>query len=593
MEKGKLKVKAPTWNLDDLYKGLHDPSLKKDLTQLSETIQLFAKKYEGKVAHLSAEKLLESIKEYESLSEKLGRISSFASLLFAQDMTQKEVASFYQNIQEETTELSTHLIFYCLELNQIPAEQLKQKLAESSDLARYKPWIDNVRVFKKHQLNKDLERLFHELSLPAASNWVRLYDETFAALTFSYEGKALSITELMNFFTSPDESVRQKASEVFGAKLKEHAPLFTIILNTLSKEKQIEDKWRGYARPVSSRNLVNQVEDEVVTALLKTVQNKYPELSHRYYKLKAKWLGKDKLNYWDRNAPLPKDTQKKYSWDEAQEIVLNAYQQFSPEMAAIGRQFFDKNWIDAEVRPGKDSGAFSHPTIPSAHPYILQNYQGKIWDIMTLAHELGHGIHQVLAAKQGYLMADTPLTLAETASIFGEMLTFQSLLNQITHKEEKKILLAGKVGDMLNTIVRQISFSQFEHEFHDLRQKKELTTDEINALWMKTQQESLGSAVVLKDNYSYYWTYISHFFHVPFYVYAYAFGNCLVNSLYATYEAGLPNFQEKYISMLQAGGTLHHTQLLAPFNLNASKANFWEQGLNLVSGWIDELEALS
>ena len=593
MEKGKLKVKAPTWNLDDLYKGLKDPALKKDLSDLSEKIELFSNKYEGKVANLSTSALLASIKEYEALSEKLGRISSFASLLFAQDMTHKEAASFYQNMQEETTQLSTHLIFYCLELNQIPSDALKQKLDESSDLARYKPWIDNVRLFKKHQLSKDLERLFHEISLPAASNWVRLYDETFAALTFPFEGKELSITEVMNFFTSPDESVRQKASESFGAKLKENASLFTIILNTLSKEKQIEDKWRGYAKPVSSRNLANQVEDEVVTALITSVQNKYPDLSHRYYKLKAKWLGKDKLNYWDRNAPLPTDTQKQYSWDEAQEIVLNAYHQFSPEMASIGREFFDKNWIDADVRPGKDNGAFSHPTIPSAHPYILQNYQGKIWDVMTLAHELGHGIHQVLSAKQGYLMADTPLTLAETASIFGEMLTFQTLLSQSTSKEEKKILLAGKVGDMLNTIVRQISFSKFEHEFHDLRQKKELTTDEINALWMKTQQDSLGSAVVLKDDYAYYWTYIGHFFHVPFYVYAYAFGNCLVNSLYATYEAGLPNFQEKYIQMLQAGGTLHHTQLLAPFKLNASKTNFWDQGLNLVSGWIDELEELS
>jgi oligoendopeptidase F len=593
MQKGKTKVKAPTWNLDDLYKGLKDPAIKQDLSSLSHEMELFSKKYEGRITDLSGDDLAASIQEYESLSEKLGRISSFASLLFAQDMTHKEVAAFYQNMQEEITQLSTHLIFYSLELNQISTEKLKEKFDQSSALTRYKPWIENVHIFKKHQLTKDLERAFHEFSVPACSNWIRLYDETFARMTFPFDGKELAIAEIMEFFTSPQESLRQKASETFGAKLKENSSLFTIIFNTLCKEKQIEDKWRGYERPVSSRNLANQIEDEVVNALIKSVEKKYPQLSHRYYKLKAKWLGKEKLNYWDRNAPLPNDIQKKISWDEAQEIVLDAYQKFSPQLASIGRQFFEKNWIDAEIRPGKDNGAFSHPTIPSAHPYILQNYHGKIWDVMTLAHELGHGIHQVLSSQQGYLMADTPLTLAETASIFGEMLTFQSLLSQTTNAEERKILLAGKVGDMLNTIVRQISFSRFEHELHDLRRERELTTEEINTLWMKTQQESLGPSVVLKDNYAYYWTYISHFFHVPFYVYAYAFGNCLVNSLYATYENNLPDFQGKYIQMLQAGGTLHHTKLLAPFNLNASKANFWDQGLNLVSRFIDELEDLS
>ncbi|MFN7662924.1 MAG: M3 family oligoendopeptidase [Alphaproteobacteria bacterium] len=593
MEKGKLKVKAPTWNLDDLYKGVKDPAIEKDLAALKASIDTFVEKYESKVTTLDSQALALSIQDYESLSERMGRLSSFASLIFAQDMTHKEKASFYQNIQEKITDLSTPLIFYTLEFNQIADSTLKSYYSESPLLSRYKPWIENVRIFKKHQLNKDLEHVFHELSLPASRNWVRLYDETFATMTFQYEGKDLSIAQIMNFFTSANEEERQRSAEAFGARLKKSAPLFTLILNTLAKEKQIEDKWRQYARPVSSRNLANNVEDEVVKTLLQSVQSKYPSLSHRYYKLKAKWLGKDKLNYWDRNAPLPQDTQKKYSWDEAQEIVLAAYHQFCPKMAAIGKEFFDKNWIDAEVRPGKDNGAFSHPTVPSAHPYILQNYQGKIWDVMTLAHELGHGIHQVLSAKQGYLMADTPLTLAETASIFGEMLTFQILLNQAKSKEEKKILLAGKVGDMLNSIVRQISFSQFEHEFHDIRKSKELSTEEINDLWLKTQQESLGPSVVLKDNYAYYWTYISHFFHVPFYVYAYAFGNCLVNSLYATYQNKLPAFQEKYFSMLEAGGTLHHTELLSPFSLNAKDPHFWHQGLDLVSEWIDELEDLS
>src|SRR3989344_700070 len=593
MEKGKLKVKAPTWNLDDLYQGLKDPAIRRDLSALAKDIQSFVKKYEGEVADLSAAALAASIKEYEDLSERIGRVACFSVLFFAQDMTDKEATSFYQNIQEETTELSTHLIFYSLELNQIPTDTLKKKFEQCPALPNYNPWIEQARIFKAHELGKALETVFHELSAPACNNWLRLYDETFSKMRFPLDGKDLSFVEITNFFTSPDESLRQKAAEAFGATLKEAAPVCALILNTVSKEKQIEDRWRHYDKPVSSRNLGNHVEDEVVSALNQSVQKKYPDLSHRYFKLKAKWLGKDKLNYWDRSAPLPKDTQKKYSWDEAQEIVLDAYHKFSPEMASIGRQFFDKNWIDAAVRPGKDSGAFSHPAVPSLHPYILQNYQGKIWDVMTLAHELGHGIHQVLASRQGYLMADTPLTLAETASIFGEMLTFQSLLDQTPNKEEKKILLAGKTSDALNTLVRQISFSQFEHEFHDRRREKELTLEEINALWMKTQQDSLGPSVILKDNYAYYWAYISHLFHVPFYVYAYAFGNCLVNSLYMTYENKFPDFQKKYIQMLQAGGTLHHTKLLEPFGLDASKANFWDQGLNLVSRWIDELEDLS
>ena len=593
MEKGKLKVKAPTWNLGDFYKDIKDPQIEKDLKFLSQEIEKFVSHYEGKVGKLSSEQLGTSIKQYESLSEKLGYITSFSSLLFAQDMTHKESASFYQHIQEETTNLSTPLIFYTLELNNISEKDLKEKMKESSLLAHYKPWINNIRVFKDHQLKKDIETLFHELRAPASDNWVRLYDETFALMKFPFNGKDFSIAEIINFSTSPDEETRKKASACFGQKLKENAPLFTIIFNTLSKEKQIGDKWRKYKNPISSRNLENCVEDKVVDTLTRSVQDKYSVLSHRYYELKSKWLGQEKLNYWDRNAPLPTDSQKQFSWDEAQEIVLNAYHEFSPEMADIGRQFFDKNWIDAEMRPGKDSGAFSHPTVPSVHPYILQNYQGKIWDIMTLAHELGHGIHQVLSSKQGYFMSDTPLTLAETASIFGEMLTFQSLLSQVKTREEKKILLAGKVGDMLNSIVRQISFSQFEREFHDQRQKKELSTEEICSIWMETQQDSLGPSVILGGNYQYYWSYISHFFHVPFYVYAYAFGNCLVNSLYVTYENKLPHFQEKYIQMLRSGGTLHHKDLLKPFNLDATKEDFWYQGLDLVSKLIDELEDLS
>ena len=593
MEKSKLKIKAPAWDLTDFYKGITDPKIKNDLDAAEKEISAFRKTYEGKVQGLSATTLAEAIKAYEAISESLSFVASYAGLLYAADMNHKENVSFYQKAHERVSSLSKNLIFFTLEINQIDQKIIASYSEESADLAKYKPWLQVVQAYKAHQLDQKTETLFHELSLPASSNWVRLYDETFARLKFNFRGKELSISEIINLSLEPDETTRKEASLVFGNVLKENSELFTLILNTIAKEKHISDEWHHHKRPVSSRNLENQVEDKVVETLIESVQEAYKDTSHRFYKLKAKWLGKEKLDYWDRNAPLPTEKMKTYSWDEAQEIVLHAYQQFSPEMATIGKQFFDKNWIDAALRPGKDSGAFSHPTVPSVHPYILQNYHGKAWDIMTLAHELGHGIHQVLAAEQGYLMADTPLTLAETASIFGEMLTFQSLLSATTDERERKTILAGKVSDMLNSIVRQISFSAFEHKFHDKRRSHELSTEEISELWLATQKESLGPSVIIKDNYAYYWSYISHFFHVPFYVYAYAFGNCLVNSLYMCYQKRPQGFQEKYITMLKAGGTLHHKDLLKPFGLDTTRADFWKEGLSLVSTMIDELEDLS
>jgi oligoendopeptidase F len=358
----------------------------------------------------------------------------------------------------------------------------------------------------------------------------------------------------------------------------------------LIKEKEVEDKWRQYKKPVSSRNRVNQVEDEVVDALVGTVTKNYQKLSHRYYALKAKWFDVSQLNYWDRNAPIPGEDDAIISWKEAKEIVLNSYNTFSPHLATIGEQFFDKNWIDASPRAGKASGAFSHPTVPSVHPYILMNYQGKSRDVMTLAHELGHGIHQVLAGRQGHLMADTPLTLAETASVFGEMLTFQSMLKNKTSPEQRRLMLASKVEDMLNTVVRQIAFHEFETHLHDERRSGELTPDDIGEIWMKIQKKSLGPAIKLDPNYSAFWSYIPHFIHSPFYVYAYAFGDCLVNSLYAVYEESESGFTEKYIEMLSAGGTLRHKELLSPFNLDAGNPEFWEKGLSMIEGFIDELD---
>ncbi len=585
-------MKAPSWNLDDLYKGIEDPKIQQDLETSQKAALEFSKKYETKVGTLSAEALAKAIQEYESLGETLGRLGSFSRLVFAQDMTDKKGVSFYQRTEESLIEISTNFLFFTLELNDISDATLEKYFKESKGLAHYKPWIDNIRTFKKHQLSKDLEKILHEKSGPSCSNWIRLYDETFSEIRFPFNGKKLTSTDIGNLMLDPNPKTREKAAKVFSKVLKENISLFTLVFNTIIKDKEIDDRWRGYKAPIEPRNKANLVDDKVVESLITSVRNYYPKLSHRFYKLKAKWMGKKKMPYWDRNAPLAEDDNRVIPWEEAQKIVLKSYRDFSPQMADIGQMFFDKNWIDAALRPGKDSGAFSCSTVPSVHPYILQNYHGKTWDVMTLAHELGHGIHQTLAAKQGDLMSNTPLTLAETASIFGEMLTFHSLLSETSDPKRRKVILVGKVGDMLNTVVRQISFCEFEKAVHEKRKQGELTPEQIGEIWVETQKTSLGPSITFTPDYAYNWSYISHFFHVPFYVYAYAFGNCLVNSLYAVYRENPTGFQEKYITLLSAGGTLSYKEILAPFGLDAEDPNFWNKGLGMISDLIDELETL-
>jgi len=390
-----------------------------------------------------------------------------------------------------------------------------------------------------------------------------------------------------------DGTKRKAAAAALATTFKANLRLFAHITNTLAKDKEISDRWRGFKDVAAARHLANRIEPEVVDALVAAVQGAYPRLSHRYYKLKARWLGRDALDYWDRNAPaLPDLPAETIPFGEAKDTVLSAYGAFAPEMADIARRFFDGRWIDAPVRPGKAPGAFAHPTVPSAHPYVLLNYQGKARDVMTLAHELGHGVHQVLAAPQGALMASTPLTLAETASVFGEMLTFRALLAKTDDPKQKKAMLASKVEDMINTVVRQIAFYSFERKVHTERRQGELTAERIGEIWMSVQGESLGPAIVFHPGYETYWSYIPHFIHSPFYVYAYAFGDCLVNSLYAVYEEAADGFQQKYFAMLKAGGSKRHKELLAPFGLDASDPTFWEKGLSVISRLIDQLEAM-
>jgi oligoendopeptidase F len=582
----------PEWNLNDLYPGLDSPELKWDLENAGNQCVAFETDFKGRLAVLAVGgTLVEAVKRYEILEELLGRLISYASLVYAGNSTDPVRAKFYGDVQERITAVSLHLLFFTLELNRIDDAVLDVAMRDPA-LGHYRPWIEDVRKDKPYQLEDRVEELFHEKSVTGYSAWNRQYDETVAELRFKIDGKSLSIELALNMLQDADGKKRKAAAQALARTFKKNLRPFTLITNTLAKDKEISDRWRGFKDVADSRHLSNQVEPEVVEALVSAVRAAYPALSHRYYALKAKWFGKKSLPYWDRNAPLPKVAQRPIPWDAARATVLTAYGAFSPKMAEVADRFFERGWIDAAVREGKQPGAFAHPTVPSAHPYVLLNYQGKPRDVMTLAHELGHGVHQVLAAPNGALMAPTPLTLAETASVFGEMLTFKKLLAQTTDRKQRKAMLAAKVEDMINTVVRQIAFYSFERKVHLERRNGELTADKICGLWMSVQAESLGPAIELKAGYETFWSYIPHFIHSPFYVYAYAFGDCLVNSLYAVYERSAGGFAERYLEMLAAGGTKHHTELLAPFGLNARDPKFWDGGLSVIAGLIDELEAL-
>jgi oligoendopeptidase F len=586
----KTLTNLPNWDLTDFYKSISDKKIAEDFKNAADLAGKFKKNYQGKLKNISALNLAKAIKEYEKISEILGKISSFAYLNYATNLNAAKDTAFYQDTSEKVNDISSLMVFFELEINQIEDKKLNSLIKENKDLQRYQPYLRDVRVFKKYQLSEELEKMLLEKSATGGAAWSRLFDETINNLKFPFDKKTLNSSQIFDLLCNKDEKIRRKAAKIIGQVLQENSKILAYITNILAKDKDISDKWRGFAQPISSRNLSNFIEDEVVESLIKTVKKNYPAISHRYYKIKAKILGKKKLHYSDRNAPVSLAENKLIAWDEAKEIVASAYNSFSPKLAKLGQKFFDNDWIDVGVKDGKDSGAFAHPTVPSVHPYLMLNYQGKVRDVMTLAHELGHGVHQVLSGKQGCLMAGTPLTLAETASVFGEQLTFQEILRREKNLQKRKLIIAAKVEDMINTVVRQIAFLDFESKVHNERKKGEISIDKLNQFWMEVQKESLGDVFTFDDEYKYYWSYIPHFIHSPFYVYSYAFGDCLVNSLYGVYKSGLSGFEDKYFKMLEAGGTLHHKDLLAPFGLDASKADFWQKGLDVIISYIDELE---
>lgn len=586
----------PTWRLEDLYPGQTSSEFLGAVEKAAADALAFEVKWKGKLAEaletVGDSSLAQSLTEMDALEDLLGRIASYAGLTYYSDMTNPANGKFFGDIQAKLTDMSSRLLFFPLELNRLPDDAVDAAMDRDPALAHFRPWIVDLRKDKPYQLDDRIEQLFLEKSQTGAAAFNRLFDETLASLRFKLGDEEMPLEPTLTLLQDADAAKRQMAAEALSKTFKENARIFTLVTNTLAKDKDISDRWRGFEDIADSRHLANRVEREVVDALAEAVREAYPRLSHRYYKMKAKWLGMEQMNFWDRNAPLAETPDRIIPWDEAKDMVLSAYGGFAPEMAEIAGRFFDGGWIDAPARPGKAPGAFAHPTVPSAHPYVLVNYLGKPRDVMTLAHELGHGVHQVLAGSQGAMMCQTPLTLAETASVFGEMLTFRALLDKTTDSKERKAMLAQKVEDMINTVVRQIAFYQFERKIHTARKEGELTSEQIGELWLSVQAESLGPAIKISEGYETWWTYIPHFIHSPFYVYAYAFGDCLVNSLYAVYQNAEDGFQQKYFELLKAGGTKHHSELLAPFGLDATDPSFWARGLSMIEGLIDELEAL-
>ena len=587
-----MNCTLPVWDLSEIYKDIKDPKIKTDLKKIKKSSDNFLNKWKGKIKDLNSSDFLLCIETYQEICENIHRVGTHSNLIFATNMENPEVSRYNSSVSDEFTEIFSSLIFFTLELSKVDDKTINAWMSDNKS-NKWKPYLTVLRKRNPYLLDPLVEEILIEKSATGRSAWVRLFDETSASLRFPFKEKELSEAEILNLLSDSDPNNRKIAGKSLSNILDKNKRIFSMILNVISRDRYIEDNKRGFKNIVSSRNLDNDVEDEVVDALVNTVDKAMPQLTHRYYKWKAKEFGKNKLDWWDRNAPLPHTSETSIEWDKAKNIVLDSFASFHPEMSDIAGLFFKNGWIDARVRQGKASGAFAHPSVPSLHPYILVNYQGKIRDVMTLAHELGHGVHQILAAKNGLLMAETPLTLAETASVFGEMLVFRKLLDE-SPTEQKKQLLAGKIEDMLNTVVRQIGFHQFEVKFHEARIKSELTPDEISDIWMETQSHAVGPSINLNNDYRVLWGYIPHFVHTPFYVYAYAFGDSLVNALWQSYQvSNKQDFSKKYIQMLSAGGTKSHNELLKPFKLSAYESSFWDQGVSMITGLMDELEQLN
>ncbi|HTX48916.1 MAG TPA: M3 family oligoendopeptidase [Caulobacteraceae bacterium] len=585
----------PEWRLDELYSGRDDPRIEADLAEAAKLNgELAALKgrfvaARGEPAKLGA--LIErGMALYEAGTNKLWNVGAYAGLAASTARDDPAWSRFEADVRAKGARIGADSLFFSLELNELDDAEIGAALGAHPAAARWRPWLRRVRLGRPHELSHDLEKLLLDRA-PAIANWVRLYDETLAKLSVRAGRDRLTLSEALNRMSDPDGARRKSAAQGLARALEANASTLTLAFNTLAFEKQVEDRWRRYATPAASRHVANEVDAAAVATMESAVVASYPRLSHRYYALKAKVMGKPRLEYWDRNAPLSTSQPRRYGWAEAQGIVLEAYAGLAPRFASAAERFFDRPWIDAAPRPGKQSGAYSHPVTSEKHPYVFMNFMGERRDVLTLAHELGHAVHQTLAAPRGTLLADTPLTLAETASIFGEGLVFERLLADASGPERPD-LLAGKIEDALNTVVRQIAFHRFETRFHDARRRGELSTGEIGALFVEAMGESLGPAIRLGPGYETYWSYVSHFVHSPFYVYAYAFGNLLVEALMEARRRDPEGFTPLYEDLLAAGGTRTYVEALAPFGLDPREPSFWRSGCARLERLVDAFEAL-
>ena len=585
----------PEWNLSDLYVGRDDPRIETDLAAAKaandelaslEGMFLEARKEPQRLGVL----LDRGITLYEQATNGLWSVGAYAGLEASVARDDPAWAKFEADLRARSSQIAAESLFFTLELNQLEDGEIAKALEAHPEAARWAPWLRRVRLSRPHELSPELERFIVDKA-PAVANWVRLWDETLAKLTARVGEESLTLAEALNRLSDPDVARRKAAADGLAKALEERVSTQALVLNTLAFEKQVEDRWRHYETPAQSRHLANEVDAAAVDALEQAVVEAYPRLSHRYYALKAKVMGLEVLDYWDRNAPLTAAAPRAYAWDEAKDMVLESFQDLAPKFADTARTFFNQPWIDARPRPGKQSGAFAHPVTAERHPFVFMNYMGERRDVLTLAHELGHAVHQTLCQPLGTLLADTPLTLAETASIFGEGLVFDRLLAEAS-PEDRKGLLAGKIEDGLNTVVRQIAFHRFERRFHEARLEGELSPDQIGGLWLEVMGESLGPAVKLNEGYEHYWAYVSHFCHAPFYVYAYAFGDLLVRGLMEKRREDPAGFAPLYEQLLAAGGTRTYVEALAPFGLNPRDKAFWAAGCAQLERLVDEFEAL-
>ncbi|HKT53333.1 MAG TPA: M3 family oligoendopeptidase [Caulobacteraceae bacterium] len=585
----------PVWRLDDLFSGPDDPRVEQTLAEAAETNAALVKLKGAFVGARGAPDrlgrlLAEGIGLYEMATNRLWAVGAYASLAASTARDDPSWAKFEADVRARSAAIGAESLFFTLELNELEEWEIEAALRVDDAAARYRPWLRRVRLGRPHELTADLERILVDRA-PALANWTRLYDETLGRMSVRCGRESLTLPEALNRLSDPDGERRKQAAQGLAKALDERTPVLGLCLNTIALEKQVEDRWRKFETPAASRHLANEVDEAAVAALEAAVVERYPSLSHRYYALKARLMGKSVLDHWDRNAPLSAETPKRYGWAAAKGMVLDAYADLAPGFADSARQFLEHPWIDALPRPGKSSGAYSHPVTSDHHPFVFLNYMGERRDVLTLAHELGHAVHQTLAAPLGTLLADTPLTLAETASIFGEGLVFDRLLAEAA-PADRRALLAGKIEDGLNTVVRQIAFHRFETRFHDERRRGELSPDHIGGLWLEVMGESLGPAVKLNPGYEVYWAYVSHFVHAPFYVYAYAFGNLLVEALMEARRANPAGFAPLYEELLAAGGTRTYVEALKPFGLDPRDIAFWRGGCARLERLVDEFEAL-